>query len=99
MSDYLDGSKGDAGAPIEISTSMYPIVPAATHAVQVRLTADALQISAAPHQSVVLYDHSGQLMLQTVTDAEGLRDIPRTACPAGVCIVATPIETVKVLIP
>ena len=99
MSDYLDGSKGDAGVPIETPTSTHPIAPAATPAVQVRLTADALQISAAPHQSVVLYDLSGQLLLQTVTDAEGLRDIPRAACPAGVCIVATPMEAVKVLIP
>lgn len=99
MSDYLDGSKGDTGAPIEIPTFIHPIVSVATHAVQIRLTADALQISAAPHTSIVLYDLSGQLQLQTETDAEGLRELPLTACPAGLYILATPSEAVKVLIP
>lgn len=99
MSDYLDGSKGDTGAPIEIPTFIHPIVPVATHAVQIRLTADALQISAAPHTSIALYDLSGQLQLQTETDAEGLRELPLTACPAGLYILATPSEAVKVVIP
>ncbi len=99
MSDYLDGSKGDTGAPIEIPTFIHPIVSVATHAVQIRLTADALQISAAPHASIALYDLSGQLQLQTETDAEGLRELPLTACPAGLYILATPSEAVKVVIP
>ena len=46
-----------------------------------------------------LYDLSGQLQLQTVTDAEGLRELSLTACSAGLYIIATPSEAVKVLIP
>ena len=100
MSDYLGGANGDTGAPIGFPIANEPVfTPTVESALQVSVMLDRLQIATAPHTPIALYDLSGQLQIQAVTDAEGLRELPLTACPAGLYILATPSEAVKVLIP
>ena len=48
---------------------------------------------------IALYDMTGQLLLQTQSDADGLCEIPLASLTEGLYIVATPVEAVKCVIP
>lgn len=60
---------------------------------------DLLHITATAGTPIALYDMTGQLLLQTQANADGLCDIPLANITEGLYIVATPAESVKCLIP
>ena len=100
MSDYLGGSSGDTGAPIGFPIANYPVfTPTTEPALLVSVDLDMLHITTAPDTPIALYDMTGQLLLQTQSDADGLCDMPIVALTEGPYIVATPVASVKCLIP
>ena len=100
MSDYLGGASGDTGAPIGFPIANHPVfAPTTESALQVRVALDMLHVTTVPDTPIALYDMTGQLLLQTQSDADGLCDIPLVALTEGLYIVATPVESVKCLIP
>ena len=100
MSDYIGGASGDTGVPIGFPLANEPLLaPTTESALQVCVTLDMLHITTAPDTPIALYDITGQLLLQSQSDADGLCDIPLVALTEGLYIVATPAESVKCLIP
>ena len=100
MSDYLGGASGDTGAPIGFPIANHPVfAPTTESALQVRVALDMLHVTTVPDTPIAHYDMTGQLLLQTQSDADGLCDIPLVALTERLYIVATPVESVKCLIP
>ena len=100
MSDYLGGTRGDNGAPIGFPIANEPLLaPTTESALRVSVALDMLHITAVADTPIALYDMMGQLLLQTQSDADGLCDIPLANLSKGLYIVATPVESVKCLIP
>ena len=100
MSDYLGGTRGDNGAPIGFPIANEPLpAPTTESALRVSVALDMLHITAVADTPIALYDMMGQLLLQTQSDADGLCDIPLVNLSKGLYIVATPVESVKCLIP
>ena len=100
MSDYLGGTRGDNGAPIGFPIANEPLLaPTTESALRVSVALDMLHITAVADTPIALYDMTGQLLLQTQSDSDGLCDIPLANLSKGLNIVATPVESVKCLIP
>ncbi|MDD6929150.1 MAG: leucine-rich repeat domain-containing protein [Porphyromonas sp.] len=100
MSDYIGGTSGDTGVPIGFPIANEPLfAPTTESALRVSVALDMLHITATADTPIALYDMTGQLLLQTQSDADGLCDIPLVALTEGLYIVATPTESVKCLIP
>lgn len=100
MSDYLGGNSGDTGAPIGFPIANEPVFTSTVEStLQVSVELDMLHIATAPDTPIALYDMTGQLLLQTQSDADGLCEIPLASLTEGLYIVATPVEAVKCVIP
>lgn len=100
MRDYIGGTSGDTGVPIGFPIANEPLfAPTTESALQVSVALDMLHITTAPDTPIALCDMTGLLLLQTLSDADGLCDIPLVALTEGLYIVATPTESVKCLIP